>query len=115
MDTSEKPSVASADFVFDFPDDSEQYHCMIKPGVSVKMKSGLVTLQPGTSVGTHSTENREEMLIILSGTGELLIENEVCHVLHKDRIAYIPPFTQHNVRNIGIEVLKYIFVVTPTD
>ena len=38
------------------------------------MKSGRVYLEPGKECGLHSTKENEELLVFLSGNGELLIE-----------------------------------------
>ena len=39
------------------------------------MKSGNVLLRPGEEVGEHSTEEKEEAILILSGEAEFFIEN----------------------------------------
>ena len=40
------------------------------PPDSATMRSGLVVLFPGDDVGEHSTENCEEIVIVLEGQGE---------------------------------------------
>src|SRR5215469_16782970 len=45
------------------------------PPASVHMKSGLVLLEPGKSSGKHSTEDHEEMVIVLSGHGQVALAN----------------------------------------
>ena len=37
------------------------------------MRSGRVYLSPGQACGLHSTKDREELLVFLSGQGELII------------------------------------------
>jgi len=39
------------------------------------MRSGRVYLEPGKTCGQHSTKNHEELLVFLSGRGELLLGN----------------------------------------
>jgi mannose-6-phosphate isomerase-like protein (cupin superfamily) len=39
------------------------------------MKSGLVVLAPGKSVEKHSTQDREEMVVVLSGHGQMVLAN----------------------------------------
>ena len=34
---------------------------------SVKMKSGVVVLEPGEEVGSHNTNSKEELIIVLEG------------------------------------------------
>ena len=40
------------------------------------MRSGRVYLSPGQACGLHSTKDREELLVFLSGQGELIIGQE---------------------------------------
>jgi mannose-6-phosphate isomerase-like protein (cupin superfamily) len=75
------------------------------------MRSGRVYLQPGQSCGQHSTEQKEEMLIFLSGKGELLIGEKESFEVGQGKVAYIPPNTVHDVENIGVEPLVYIYCV----
>ncbi len=78
------------------------------------MKVGRVHLEAGKACGEHSTKEKEEILVFLSGDGELLIgeEREVLAV-GAGRVAYIRPETIHDVKNTGSEPLIYIFCVSP--
>lgn len=49
--------------------DQTDYLRLIKPDQSVRLHAGYITLQPGESVGEHSTEEREEIIIVLQGEG----------------------------------------------
>jgi mannose-6-phosphate isomerase-like protein (cupin superfamily) len=78
------------------------------------MRSGRVYLQPGESCGRHSTNDREEMLIFLSGKGLALIgEEENSFEIGGGKVAYIPPRTIHNIKNTAAEPLVYIYCVNP--
>lgn len=78
------------------------------------MRSGRVYLQPGESCGQHSTNDREEMLIFLSGKGLALIgEEENSFEIGDGKVAYIPPRTIHNIKNTAAEPLIYIYCVNP--
>lgn len=77
------------------------------------MRAGSVRLNPGESVGWHSTGKNEEALTILLGTGAAKIEGHTDVPLHAEMLAYIPPGTRHNVTNTGSEVLEYVWVVAP--
>ncbi len=81
------------------------------PPESVTMRSGYVVLQPGNSVGTHSTETFEEMVIVLNGEGEMILRGGTALPLKPYAIAYCPPATQHDVRNTGSAPLRYLYVV----
>jgi mannose-6-phosphate isomerase-like protein (cupin superfamily) len=77
------------------------------------MRSGRVYLQPGQDCGQHSTEQKEEMLVFLSGQGNLLIEEKESFPVGRGRVSYIPPHTRHDVKNTGSEPLIYIYCVVP--
>jgi mannose-6-phosphate isomerase-like protein (cupin superfamily) len=78
------------------------------------MRSGRVCLQPGESCGRHSTNDREEMLVFLSGKGLALIgDKEDSFEIGQGKVAYIPPQTIHNIKNTGTEPLVYVYCVNP--
>ena len=77
------------------------------------MRSGRVYLSPGQACGLHSTKDREELLVFLSGQGELIIGQEDCYQVGKGKVSYIPPQTEHDVKNTGSEPLVYVYGVAP--
>ncbi|HUV64723.1 MAG TPA: cupin domain-containing protein [Sedimentisphaerales bacterium] len=77
------------------------------------MRSGRVYLGPGLACGQHSTKDREELLVFLSGRGELLIGEKDRFQVGQGRVCYIPPQTPHDVKNTGAEPLVYVYCVTP--
>lgn len=83
------------------------------PPQTAGMRSGFVRLEPGKSVGWHSTGQNEESLVILHGHGDALIEGQPKHSFAAPGYVYIPPATRHNVTNTGSETLEYVFVVAP--
>ena len=93
---------------------NEKGYQRLIPGVPTThgMKSGRVYLEPGVDCGVHSTEDKEEQLLFLSGNGTAKIGNEELSV-GAGRICYIPPHTEHNIINTGTEPLVYIFCVAP--
>ena len=84
------------------------------PPETVTMKSGLVTLAPGKSVGKHSTGQHEEMLVVLAGHGEMLFKDGSKLDVAADHALYCPPDTEHDVKNTGTETLRYVYVVAST-
>ena len=74
------------------------------------MEAGVIVLAPSKSVGKHSTNNFEEMLVILSGTGKLNITGGTSLVLKKNVVTYCPPNTEHDVVNTGKTPLRYIYI-----
>lgn len=77
------------------------------------MRSGLVRLEPGQSCGQHSTEAHEEMLVFLTGGGQIIIGNDGLYEMTENQVAYIPPRTLHDVKNTGQKPLAYIYCVAP--
>ena len=75
------------------------------------MRSGIVLLQPGESVGLHSTEEKEEIIITLSGRGELSSPGGDPLAMHPGCLLYNPPQTPHDVVNTGDQPLRYIYIV----
>ena len=79
------------------------------------MKAGRVYLNPDTECGEHSTNDREELLVFLSGKGQAVIENKQVLEVGQGKIAYIPPRTLHNIKNTSDKPLSYIYCVAPTE
>ena len=75
------------------------------------MCSGLVSLKPGKSVGTHSTKSYEELIIVLEGKGKVEVNGRKPYNVKTGVAVYNPPNTEHNVINSGKGVLRYIYVV----
>lgn len=77
------------------------------------MRSGLVRLRPGESVGWHSTGKNEETLIVLRGRGKAQTQGGRALPFRAPREIYFPPETEHNVTNTGPQLLEYVYVVAP--
>ena len=74
------------------------------------LASGFVVLKPKESVGLHNTKNKEEALIILQGQAQISYGNNSRIKAQKNTFVYIPPKTNHNLRNIGKDLLKYVYL-----
>jgi quercetin dioxygenase-like cupin family protein len=95
--------------------DSSAYQELLSgPPETSGMYSGLVTLMPGDTVGHHNTEIYEELLVIISGEGKMLLEGNKSFALKKGVVAYCPPHTEHDVKNDGTFPLKYIYIAFET-
>ncbi len=77
------------------------------------MRSGRVYLKPGEACGQHSTKNHEELLVFLTGRGQLQIADIDRFEVAAGKAVYIPPETLHDVHNTGSEPLRYIYCVAP--
>ncbi len=108
-----KDSTNKVPFVITLPKDSNKHFPILDSSRSVNMKSGLVTLQPGENVGSHNTGEREELLVILEGIAEVEAEGVAKQNVSVQSVVYIPPGNQHNVKNVGLTQLRYIYTVSP--
>lgn len=77
---------------------------------SCSFYSGFVTIAPNVSGELHSTEDYEEVIIVLEGEGEVRIKNGDILRISEGNAAYISPEHFHQVFNIGDIPLKYIYV-----
>lgn len=102
-------------FVIDLNDRAEYQRLLAGEPQTLGMRSGRVYLEPGKACGEHSTKNHEELLVFLSGRGELIIGEEDRLPVGQGKIAYISPYKLHDVRNTGDKPLIYIYCVAPTD
>lgn len=94
---------------------SEKGYQRLIPGAPATfgLKAGRVYLEPGADCGVHSTENKEEQLVFLAGSGTAQIAGE-SFAVGAGKVCYIPPHTEHNILNTGSEPLVYIFCTAPT-
>ena len=71
-------------------------------------------LKPGENVGEHTTNDREEVIIVLKGHGKAIIDKDEIFNIESNIVLYIPPKTFHDIKNIGLKPLEYIFVTSLT-
>ena len=99
--------------VIDLNEEPENQRLLSWEPQTCGMRSGRVYLAPGQACGQHSTKDREELLVFLSGRGELLIDAERTFPVGQGKITYIPRHTIHDVKNTGDEPLVYVYCVAP--
>ena len=63
-------------------------------------------LDPGAHLGVH-TDSAEELLIIVQGTAEARVGDEVGR-LETHQVGLVPPMAPHGLRNIGDDVLRVL-------
>lgn len=83
------------------------------PPETATMRSGLVVLQPGKSIGTHSTGANEEILVVMEGSGEFRLEKENLPLVAGTAL-YCPPGRTHDVFNTGKVTLRYVYITAST-
>ncbi len=99
--------------IIDLNEDPENQRLLAGEPQTCGMRSGRVYLAPGKSCGKHSTKDREELLVFLSGRGELLIGENDRYQVGQGKVSYIAPQTAHDVSNTGSEPLVYVYCVAP--
>jgi mannose-6-phosphate isomerase-like protein (cupin superfamily) len=90
-------------------------YCMLLQGTpqTAGMRSGLVRLKAGESIGEHNTGKNEESLVVLRGQGEVRIDGHAAIAISAPALVYVPSASRHNVVNTGSDLLEYVFVVAP--
>jgi len=99
--------------VIDLDEKPENQRLLAGEPQTYGMRSGRVYLSPGQACGLHSTKDREELLVFLAGEGELIIGQDNSFQVGKGKVCYIPPQTDHDVKNTGSEPLVYVYGVAP--
>ncbi|MBN1871632.1 MAG: cupin domain-containing protein [Candidatus Omnitrophica bacterium] len=85
-----------------------------KDGTALSLKSGYVVLDKNEVIGAHSTEDKEEILIIIEGKGRLVLDGgSLCFAFNENEVLYIEPGTVHDVQNSGDIPLRYVYVTCP--
>lgn len=108
--TSREVKVVSLD-----PGDSS-YFWLLKGDPDTKsLRSGLVTLAPGKSIGAYNSGTNEEMLVPLEGQGEIRFPDHSPVAIKPGLIAYAPAHTEHDVANTGSTRLRYIFITAKVE
>jgi quercetin dioxygenase-like cupin family protein len=64
----------------------------------------LFELDTGAELPVH-TDSAEELLIVVQGTGEARVGDEVGR-LETHQVALVPPMAPHGIRNVGDDVLR---------
>ncbi|HEX8896323.1 MAG TPA: cupin domain-containing protein [Terriglobales bacterium] len=63
----------------------------------------------------HSTQDHDEMVVVLSGHGQRVLANGNKIDISPEVAPYSLPGTEHGVINTGSEVLRYVYVVSATN
>ena len=98
--------------VFHLDFDGTPYRRLLSgPPETSAMKAGAVELGPGETVGEHTTEGREECVVVLEGEGRFLLAGGAELPLRTGTRGSCPPETTHNVLNTGQVPLRYVYIV----
>jgi mannose-6-phosphate isomerase-like protein (cupin superfamily) len=82
-----------------------------KQEINLRYSLAHAILPVGETSQPHSLTT-SEVYYILSGRGEMHIDNEVCAIASGDTV-YIPPDAKQFLKNIGDEPIVFICIVDP--
>lgn len=74
---------------------------------------GVVLLNPGKGHARHNHPGVEEILYVVSGEGEQMINDEPARPIRAGMCIHIPADVYHSTINTGWEALKLIAVYSP--
>jgi mannose-6-phosphate isomerase-like protein (cupin superfamily) len=95
-----------------FPQEAMEKPILSGPPETGGMRSGYVTLKAGEDMHRHTTGTNEELLVFLSGKGEVIVGAEHV-VVGAGEALYIPPRTEHEVHASVTDELRYVYTVAP--
>jgi mannose-6-phosphate isomerase-like protein (cupin superfamily) len=70
-------------------------------------------IAPGHVLATH-TDSRDEILVVLSGSGEGIVGDETATV-RAGALVFVPAMVPHGVRNTGTEPLRVVGIFAGAD
>jgi oxalate decarboxylase/phosphoglucose isomerase-like protein (cupin superfamily) len=77
------------------------------------MTFGEVVLLPGRGHDRHNHPESEEILYILSGEGEQMLDDGAPFPVHAGSIIYVPTGVYHSTHNTGWEPLRLLALYNP--
>lgn len=95
-----------------FPREAIEQPILSGPPETGGMRSGYVTLKPGEAMHRHTTGANEELLVFVSGKGEVVLGADRVAVLAGQAL-YLPPHTEHEVHASDADELRYVYTVAP--
>jgi oxalate decarboxylase/phosphoglucose isomerase-like protein (cupin superfamily) len=87
---------------------------MSEPAVTAaeRFSMGVVILEPGKGHASHNHPGVEEILYVVSGTGEQMVADER-RPISQGMLVHIPPDVYHETINTGWEQMKLVAIYSP--
>lgn len=79
---------------------------------SDRLTVGVSIFEPGIAVPVHA-HNVEEVVMVLEGTGECIVEG-IAHPVKASDATFIPPGRDHCFRNTGLSPLRILWIYGDT-
>ena len=90
----------------------------LTPAEATNLRARAVRLAVGGIMGWHSTQRRQELLLVLQGPITLQIQlpsaRTRTYQIAEGHYALVPPQTLHRVLNPGCCAAHYVYVTAPT-
>lgn len=77
------------------------------------MTFGMVVLEPGKGHSRHNHPDADEILFIISGEGEQMLDDQPALPIRPGASIYIPRGVYHSTLNTGWEPLRFAVVYAP--
>jgi oxalate decarboxylase/phosphoglucose isomerase-like protein (cupin superfamily) len=81
---------------------------------ATRMSFGMVVLEPGKGHERHNHPGAEEIIFVVSGEGEQMIDDRPSVKVGPGACCFIPADIYHSTVNTGWEPLRLIIVYAPT-
>lgn len=81
-------------------------------GPAQKMCFGVADFPPRRHAPPHMHEEQEEILYILTGSGEFYFDG-VAEPIEPGTCVYVPPKVMHSINNTSDDVLKVVYIFSP--
>jgi len=88
----------------------EKPEAVVSRAQSSQLHAGFVVLESGKEVGEHSTEDGEELIVVVEGKGEVTSEGRT-EKIEAPCVVLVPAHTAHNIRNRSKGLLKYLYAL----
>jgi len=87
-------------------------HLLFAPPLSTQLAVTWVRGEPGSQQGLHSHEHSEQIYIVVSGRGLMIVGDEAQEI-EAGTAVLIPAGAKHAIRNPSSEPLEFISATTP--
>ena len=77
------------------------------------MTFGMVVVEPGKGHARHNHPNADEIIFVISGEGEQMLDDQDPVLIRPGASVYIPRGVYHGTLNTGWEPLRLIVVYAP--
>ena len=79
-----------------------------------RMSFGMVVLEPGKGHDRHNHPDADEIIFVISGEGDQMLDDKPSVRVRPGASIYIPQGIYHSTVNTGWEPLRLIIVYAPT-